>query len=248
MSKTFLRSLGKIITGAATAVTFHSYYKTMTDNALKTQIQEAERKYIEANNKIQELEKEKLINQVEKANLESIQSQLETSKVKIESTVEKINALSNEGNSVSKSDFENLTKQVNEEMTNSTSLINRAIEMYKEKINKFIDGNDNFLKNFFDFIEQWTSTLNDLTLHQLAALTHLLAAIFIFTCLFSVIVIIYGDILLKYLNIEDRYPRIGSFIKLRRKFQQFYLFINLFLIIITLLAIIFINLYALYIL
>lgn len=83
--------------------------------------------------------------------------------------------------------------------------------------------------------------LSNLSTEQLGALSHLLAAIFILFCVFSIIIVIYGEFLLNYFKLEEKYPKLGRIIKLRRIFQQYYLFINFIFIIITLLAIIFIN-------
>ena len=103
--------------------------------------------------------------------------------------------------------------------------------------------------NFFDFVrglyESWNVILSQLTQFQIGALAHLLSSILILMCLSSVIAIIYSEYLLTYLKIEEKYPRIGRFIRIRRKFQQYYLFLNLTLIIITLLALIYANILAL---
>ena len=57
----------------------------------------------------------------------------------------------------------------------------------------------------------------------------------------NIISIIYSDFLLNYFKIEEKFPRLGRIIKYRILFQQYYLIINLLLIILTLLATIFIN-------
>lgn len=48
--------------------------------------------------------------------------------------------------------------------------------------------------------------------------------------LISILFIFYGNILLGYFKLEERYPKIGKFIILSRKFQQFYLLINVLII------------------
>lgn len=106
-----------------------------------------------------------------------------------------------------------------------------------------LDGD--LFNTILDFFNQFNTGLNELTLSQIGALSHLLASIFILLCLFSIIVIIYSDFLLNYLNIESKFPVLGKYIKIRKKFQRFYLFVNFLLIIITLLALIFVNLHLL---
>nr|YP_010977174.1 hypothetical protein UYH48_mgp43 [Daedaleopsis confragosa]WNZ34379.1 hypothetical protein [Daedaleopsis confragosa] len=113
-----------------------------------------------------------------------------------------------------------------------SELIQKALDLYKNASHKLWDG------NIFDNINSFYSQL---TFEQLWAVSHICACIFIFILLFNIITIIYSDYLLKYLKIEDKYPRLGRIIRLRRLFQQYYLVINILLIIITLLATIFIN-------
>ena len=108
-----------------------------------------------------------------------------------------------------------------------------------------IDGTKDFLNNIRDLFTKYINFLDTLSLHQLGSLANLLAAIFVLTCLFSVVYIIYSDLLLKYLKIEEKYPKIQKIIKLRRKFQHFYLLINFLLIILTLIAVIIVNYTAL---
>ena len=116
---------------------------------------------------------------------------------------------------------------------------------YELNIKNFIGDGDNLFDIIKSAYDSWMNMLSALTLFQLGSLAHLLSAVFILMCLFNVIVIIYSDMLLIYFKLEEKYPLIGKFIRLRRKFQHFYLFVNLLLIIITLLAVIFVNYTAL---
>jgi hypothetical protein len=59
--------------------------------------------------------------------------------------------------------------------------------------------------------------------------------------LFSLISIIYGDKLIIFFDLENRFPKIAKFIQIRRKFQQYYLLMNIGLIIIVLEIIIYIH-------
>jgi len=93
-----------------------------------------------------------------------------------------------------------------------------------------------------DLLENWKSFLEHLTFEQLGAVVHFSTALFIFSCLLNIIATIYSGFLLDYLKLETKYPKIARFIKLRRKFQQYYLFIYFTFIILTLIAIMFINL------
>lgn len=48
----------------------------------------------------------------------------------------------------------------------------------------------------------------------------------LFSCLLSIVFIFYGDQLIIKYKIEERYPKLATIIKLRRKFQNYYFKIN----------------------
>jgi hypothetical protein len=88
--------------------------------------------------------------------------------------------------------------------------------------------------------------LSTLSGTELGALTYLFSSVLILLCLFTIIGIVYSDFLLSYLKLEERYPRLGRYIKLRKVFQHYHLIINFLIIIITLLAIIYLNIQILF--
>ena len=122
--------------------------------------------------------------------------------------------------------------------------LNEILSIYKLSFNKFIDND--ILTIIKKFIDNYSSFLNTLSLEQLGALAHITSSIFILMCLFSIIVIIFSDYLLNILKLEEKYPKIGKIIRLRKTFQKYYLILNFILIIVTLLAVIFVDLNVLY--
>lgn len=50
--------------------------------------------------------------------------------------------------------------------------------------------------------------------------------------------------LIKYFNLEEKFPKLAKIIQLRRKFQHYYLFMNTLIIIVLLTLIISINLFV----
>jgi hypothetical protein len=99
-----------------------------------------------------------------------------------------------------------------------------------------------FVEDITKFISMYQDYLSTLTLAQTGALVHIIVSLFIFFCLFTIIGIFYGDTLIRYLNLEEKYPKLARFIQLRRKFQQYYFILNMFLIFIALSSIIYVNL------
>jgi hypothetical protein len=133
---------------------------------------------------------------------------------------------------------ENLDNIPNDVITeNSNSLINLAENVTEElrstndKLEKFIDivktitidSSSNFIniKDFqpFDSLQQLFSVLN---FEEMVAFTHLSGAIGILLCLISLVTVFYSEKLIIYYKIEEKYPKIGKFIQLRRKFQNYY--------------------------
>ena len=120
---------------------------------------------------------------------------------------------------------------------------NELLDVFDKKTNFWNDGN--WPGSFKDLMDYFNNLYAQLSGEQIAALLHLSTSFLILICITSIIGIVYGDILIKYLKLEERYPRLAKFIVLRRKFQQFYLFTHFFIILMTLFALIYINIYAL---
>lgn len=87
--------------------------------------------------------------------------------------------------------------------------------------------------------------IDTLSQTQKGALIHLSMSITILLCLFSLIGVFYGEQLINYFNLEQRYPKLAGIIKLRRKFQQYYFLWNSLIIIVLLLVVISLNVYIL---
>ena len=114
--------------------------------------------------------------------------------------------------------------------TNST--LQRIID---EVSSNGISESSSFLGDLFYFIKDFMSSL---TIEQLLPIINLLGLIVITSFLISIAVNFYGDYLIKYFKIEEKYPRIAKYIQLRRKFQ-FYLFNLDFLLIIPIIPLLF---------
>jgi len=113
-----------------------------------------------------------------------------------------------------------------------------------EELNKMLqdifgsDSNKNFNSNGLDDFKNYLSSL---PIEKVGALGHILISIAILLSLLSIISVFYGDFLIKYFNLEEKFPRIAKFILLRRKFQQYYFTFNIIAIILALLLIIYVN-------
>ena len=75
------------------------------------------------------------------------------------------------------------------------------------------------IDQFNILIDKYKEFLSTLSVEQYGPLINILGLICITACLISLGTILYGDYLIKYFNIEAKYPKIAKFIQLRRKFQ-----------------------------
>ena len=88
-----------------------------------------------------------------------------------------------------------------------------------------INGKSNFwgeseLKSLYEF-------LDSLTLLQELAFIHIVYILCILIVIWNIYSIIFANELVKYFNIEEKYPRWNKFFTLRRKYQRYYLTLNL---------------------
>ena len=140
-------------------------------------------------------------------------------------------------------DTHNLANQIsinnNQGIDTSSEILSKSTTNVINEINKLVDkinrsgSNNNSLNNIFDFSSYTTA--------ELGAISHIFACIFIFGCLFDIAVAYYGDYLIIYYKLEEKYPRLAKWIKLRRKFQHYYIGLNIILISIVLLFVICVN-------
>lgn len=119
-------------------------------------------------------------------------------------------------------------------------MIEDFVSLFIDK-NKFI-GNGNLFPDIDLLIDKWNNLISNLSIEQLGAFAHLLSALTIFFCLSIIISIVYSDFLLKYLKIEEKYPKLTRILKIRKMFQHYYLLLNFIFIISILLGIVIVNL------
>lgn len=104
----------------------------------------------------------------------------------------------------------------------------------------YITGNNSkslilmsFLKNNISLNFNLREFLKSLSTLELFAFISLCFNYLILNALISIIFIFYGDYLIKYFNLEEKYPRIAKLISLRRKLNSYALKYNIFIIILA---------------
>ena len=102
-------------------------------------------------------------------------------------------------------------------------------------LNNFSQYSDVYYHNFTGSIESFIKDLykflDSLNLIEEAAFIHILIFIYILLCIYTIIAVFFGNELIRYFNLEEKYPKLSTFFRLRATFQRYYLAINIFSII-----------------
>lgn len=110
---------------------------------------------------------------------------------------------------------------------------------------KDVVGNDDitnkFISNIGDYITMFQDYLSTLTIYQVYSLLHLNCALLLLLLVFNLASVFYGEYLIKYFKLTSRFPRLAALINLRSKFQLYYFGLNLFLILVILFVLLYIN-------
>ena len=109
-----------------------------------------------------------------------------------------------------------------------------------DKINSFME-NFPSLPDLSQMLKDWNLFLKTLTFQELGALAHLLSSLFILLCLINILMVIYGDYMIRFLKLETRFPKIAKIIQIRRQFQLYYMLVYFIPAILTLLTLMYVN-------
>ena len=104
----------------------------------------------------------------------------------------------------------------------------------KISIKELTESIKSFVGNYLDLnIDSFRNYLDTLTLLEESAVIHLIMFSLIILVLFSIVGIFIGNELINYLDLEKKYPSLSKLLKLRAKFQRYYLFWDIFTIFIV---------------
>jgi len=234
--KNFLSKSLSLFTSVASAAIIAGYYSQYTDETLKKNYVKIQKENEILRNQINELKMDELKNELAKSKVETLKSSLEICNNKISNEVEQINKL--EANNYEL--LEPHLKNINKEDDNINSTINEIIEIFNAISNKFF-GDSNLIEKFKLFINKWNDFISSLNLEQVGLVAHITTSIFIIVCLFNILSVLMSDFLIKYFELEIKFPKLSIFLQLRRKFQTYYLILNFLLIFITLITLIYID-------
>ena len=96
-----------------------------------------------------------------------------------------------------------------------------------------------------EFYNAYQNYSDSLTTMQHASFANILFCISILFCVFNLISIFMGDRIITYFQLESKYPRLNKLFYYRRRIQLYYFVLNSFIIVLSLLVLIILNLYIL---
>lgn len=102
---------------------------------------------------------------------------------------------------------------------------------------KFSDD-DNFI---IKLINEFKDYLSNLSITEICLVINISSCLFILTCLVTIILAVYGNFIIKKLDLEEKYPKLAKFINFRIKLQHTYILVNTLLILVVLILMIIIN-------
>ena len=108
----------------------------------------------------------------------------------------------------------------------------------------------NLIPSSEDIFRNIPQFLDNLSLSQKGAVFHMSLCVTMLFCLFSLIIIFYGEYFITKYDLtgaKAKYPKLSQFIQLRRKFQNYYLISNFSFIFITLIFMLYVNISTLFV-
>lgn len=250
--KTFKQIVEKTVIGVTTLATLtslHGYFLNLKD---KEQFQALTQKIQEIDNLKGQLTEAKLnsLQALKVNNMSNIQIQSHTNDL-----ADQIYLLTHQKSKLLEA-IDNLVKNVNPDdwsfKANVADIQYHVQELIKEAekaSNSASDivesirgqGGSNFTNIFNGVIEKWYDLLNSLSFDQMAIFANTLVAFLVLLCLFNIILIIYGEFLIEYFKLEERFPKLAKLIQLRRKLRRFYMSTLFSISIISLSIVIYLN-------
>ena len=175
--------------------------------------------------KIEELESE--IFKV-KSSLNNIDLQINSKNFNIGENIESLN---------------NKHKYCSEELSN---LINKKDICIKELIEKINNINKSDIFNFFsDMVEKYQSILSTLNLEQMVALFNIFGFIMVLITIINISTVLVGDFLIDKLNLENNFPKLSKYIRIKQNLNKGYLIFYIVLLYILTIVCILCNIYML---
>ena len=150
----------------------------------------------------------------------------------------------NDNISLNSEDSKDLIVDSSNSLKDSLNKANDIIDKLIEYVNSKSSGNNYNFINIWENVNNFLMSLNSI---QLSVISHILVSmcvlllLLLLLFLWNILLVYYGEKIIIYFNLEFNWPRISYFIKLRRKFQDYYIKLNSIMIIFLLLYITYVD-------
>nr|YP_009652982.1 hypothetical protein [Taiwanofungus camphoratus]QCG70020.1 hypothetical protein [Taiwanofungus camphoratus]UKQ56110.1 hypothetical protein [Taiwanofungus camphoratus]WRO45221.1 hypothetical protein [Taiwanofungus sp. YW-2023a] len=156
----------------------------------------------------------------------------------------------------SMSDFTNDIKKGENLVGNQSDIVSNSVNTSQDKvldsISKVTDSTEldsidvkqnNVLGSLSEIRQAINDELASLTPEELACLTNLLGFIMVLGGMITITLILFGEYLINYFKLDQRYPKLAKYIKLRQKVNKYYLIVNFIIIYLIIIIYIVLNFY-----
>ena len=150
-------------------------------------------------------------------------------------------------------------------ISNQSDIVSNSVNTSQNKVldstNKLVDSTDNVVSStelsstdvkqssVLGSLSEMKVVINEelatLSSEQLGCLTNLLGFIMILGGMVTITLVLFGEYLINYFKLDQRYPKLVKYIKLRQTFNKYYLIINIIIIYLILILYIVLNFYML---
>jgi hypothetical protein len=147
------------------------------------------------------------------------------------------------------SEHEHLLKLIKTNTEQKTVFLEKANNSLQQINDLLTSGNskNDFMSQFNIWIVKYKNFLSTLTVEQINYIINIIGYVIIISSLISIAAVLYGDFLIKYFKLEEKFPKIAKYIIIRRKFQWYYLNYNFIVILILSIFLIILNIENLFI-
>lgn len=123
-------------------------------------------------------------------------------------------------------------------------ILSKALTQSEDLVKMITENNSkaNFLGlKILEIYNDFYSYVDTLSIYHKCLMFNMCTIIFIMGCLLTIIFTFYGDLFINKLGLEQRFPKLAKFIRIRRLFVQFYLLSNTMYIILALILMMYVN-------
>ena len=115
-------------------------------------------------------------------------------------------------------------------------IVDKKYNNFENSINKL--NNDNYITKL---INEYNDYLYNLSITEICLVINISSCFLVLTCLITILFAVYGNFIIDKLSLQDKYPKLATFIKLRVKLQHTYVLINTLVIVVVLILMIITN-------